>query len=522
MPDGIIDAEGALRPGAALLIQYRDLTLQAAELAAEINGSADATERQRREAEESAREAERAAQAAERARREQERQAERAAELLTSYEEQTALQREIARFGADSAQVEALRAQQAERAQLALIDSLQVSDDVKDSLRSAYLELVSTTSEASRFTEEAARTRAEFDGISSALRTIQGQTASLSLSNVGREARLTALQGGQSDLQAAAAANIAMRRAELAPALGSAEGVVRAAAQQALDQYIAAQQRSLAIDAQINAILEERRNAERGNQGGAGDRQRNVLVDLVERVRLERELLGLTQSERDVRLAVARAESNYSEQAIQNAVALLEADRAVIEQRREMERLANFVGSQMEDALMSMVDGTKSVKDAFKDMARAIIAELYRVLVVQRIVGSFAAGGGGILGAMYGGITPSANGNVFSAGNLVPYADGGIVTRATTFPMRNGSTGLMGEAGPEAILPLRRGANGKLGVAASGGGGTVVNNNISVTGSDSESVRREIAKMIPQISRVTTMAVMDARKRGGAMKSTFG
>jgi hypothetical protein len=520
MPDGLIDEEGALRPGAALLLQYRDLTLAAAELAAEINGTADAAERQRREAEESAREAERAAQAAERERRERERNAERAQELLTSYEEQAALQREIALYGEKSTQVEELKAQQAERAALALIDSLNVSDDVKDSLRAAYEELVSATGEASRLTDEAARTKAEFDGISSALRTIQGQISSLNLSNVGREARLAALQSGGSELRATAAANIAMRRTELAPALGSAEGVIRAAAQQQLEDYIAAQERSLVIDEQINSILDERRAAERESKRDA--KQRDVLSDLVERVRLERELLGVSEAERDVRMAVARAENRYSEQAIQNAIRIIEAERAIVEQRREMERLANFLGSQMEDALMSMVDGTKSVEDAFKDMARAVIAELYRVIVVQRIVGSFSTGGGGLLGALYGGFFPSANGNVFSGGNVVPFADGGVVTRATTFPMQNGGVGLMGEAGPEAILPLKRGPGGKLGVESSGGGGTVVNNNISVTGSDSESVRREITKMIPQISRVTTMAVMDARKRGGAMKSTFG
>jgi len=521
MPDGLIDAEGALRPGAALLIQYRDLTLAAAELAAEINGSADETERLRREAEEATREAERAAQAAERERRARERAAERAAALLTSYEEQAALQREIALYGENSAQVEELKAQQAERATFALIDALDVSGDVKNSLYDAYQELVSATGEASRLTDEAARTKAEFDGISSALRTIQGQISSLNLSNVGREARLAALQGGESELRATASANVAMRRAELAPALGSAEGAIRTAAQQQLDDYIAAQERSLVIDEQTNSILDERRAADR-ETGGSGDRQRDVLADLVERVRLERELLGVSEVERDVRMAVARAENRYSEQAIQNAMRIIEAERAVIEQRREMERLANFLGSQMEDALMSMVDGTKSVEDAFKDMARAVIAELYRVIVVQRIVGSFGAGGGGLLGALYGGFYPSANGNVFSGGNVVPFADGGVVTRATTFPMQNGGVGLMGEAGPEAILPLKRGPGGKLGVESSGGGGTVVNNNISVTGSDSESVRREITKMIPQISRVTTMAVMDARKRGGAMKSTFG
>lgn len=69
----------------------------------------------------------------------------------------------------------------------------------------------------------------------------------------------------------------------------------------------------------------------------------------------------------------------------------------------------------------------------------------------------------------------SAKGNVFSAGNLVPFANGGVVGAPTMFPMRGGSTGLMGEAGPEAIMPLRRGADGKLGVAAAGQNGGKVN-----------------------------------------------
>jgi lambda family phage tail tape measure protein len=51
----------------------------------------------------------------------------------------------------------------------------------------------------------------------------------------------------------------------------------------------------------------------------------------------------------------------------------------------------------------------------------------------------------------------------------MPFAKGGLVTAPTSFPMR-GATGLMGEAGPEAIMPLARGADGRLGVQASGGG----------------------------------------------------
>lgn len=66
---------------------------------------------------------------------------------------------------------------------------------------------------------------------------------------------------------------------------------------------------------------------------------------------------------------------------------------------------------------------------------------------------------------------PSANGNVFSGGNIIPFARGGIVSSPTLFPMANGA-GLMGEAGPEAVMPLRRGSDGRLGVS---GGGSNVN-----------------------------------------------
>lgn len=72
------------------------------------------------------------------------------------------------------------------------------------------------------------------------------------------------------------------------------------------------------------------------------------------------------------------------------------------------------------------------------------------------------------------GIIPlvNANGNVFESGTVQAFAAGGIVSSATMFPMKNGM-GLMGEAGPEAIMPLTR-IGGKLGVAAAGGGGGVV------------------------------------------------
>jgi phage-related minor tail protein len=91
------------------------------------------------------------------------------------------------------------------------------------------------------------------------------------------------------------------------------------------------------------------------------------------------------------------------------------------------------------------------------------------------------------------------------------------------FPMSGGKTGLMGEAGPEAIMPLKRDKNGRLGVSVEGGSGSVVvNNNINVTGgSDPAAIRMEVAKLMPQITSATKAAVIDARRRGGQMRAAF-
>ena len=77
------------------------------------------------------------------------------------------------------------------------------------------------------------------------------------------------------------------------------------------------------------------------------------------------------------------------------------------------------------------------------------------------------------------------NGNAVADGKVQKYAYGGVVSRPTLFPMANGM-GLMGEAGAEAILPLRRGSNGKLGVQSTGGGATSIVVNVDASGSSVE------------------------------------
>lgn len=135
---------------------------------------------------------------------------------------------------------------------------------------------------------------------------------------------------------------------------------------------------------------------------------------------------------------------------------------------REVNMLSNGIGHGLRRAFDGLVfDGLK-LSDALKGVARTMVDTVYGIAMkpVQNALGGFLANG---LQTVMSGLMPFENGGAFSSGRVMPFAKGGVVSSPVMFPMRGGR-GLMGEAGPEAIMPLARGADGRLGVQAAGSG----------------------------------------------------
>jgi hypothetical protein len=200
-----------------------------------------------------------------------------------------------------------------------------------------------------------------------------------------------------------------------------------------------------------------------GGGGGGGQSQANDImregIRLTERLRTEQERYNDE---------LARVEELFDAGAISQET----YDRALLDLQDRLGGLQNVsgqVGQAFDKLFRGLFDGSANAADALQ----ALGAELARLAAydVLRSLLPGVFGSGGIVPL------PNAMGNAISGGRVVPFARGGVVSRPTLFPMANGA-GLMGEAGPEGILPLKR-INGRLGVEASGIGGSsgvIVNN----------------------------------------------
>lgn len=135
------------------------------------------------------------------------------------------------------------------------------------------------------------------------------------------------------------------------------------------------------------------------------------------------------------------------------------------------ENTAGMMHDTVVDAFGNMTDAivefVQTGKLNLKDLADAFIADLVRMEVQAAASQVFASAVQGLSFNFMGGL---AKGGAFDQSGVIPFARGGVIDSPHLFKFAHG-TGLMGEAGPEAIMPLKRGPDGKLGVVARGGGG---------------------------------------------------
>jgi tape measure domain-containing protein len=169
----------------------------------------------------------------------------------------------------------------------------------------------------------------------------------------------------------------------------------------------------------------------------------------------------------------------------------------------------------------------RSVADHFLDMAAQIIAKMIQMAILNAIVGVLPGGGGNAASALgsnpnvaaYSSFPTLAKGGTFANG-IAKFARGGVVYDPTMFKFAQGGamrTGIMGEAGPEAIMPLRRGRDGNLGVMSSGGGTTNVVVNVDASGSSVEGDQQQAKALGNAISAAVQSELVKQKRPGGLL-----
>lgn len=217
--------------------------------------------------------------------------------------------------------------------------------------------------------------------------------------------------------------------------------------------------------------------------------------ELIKEVQFEREILLLTNDERERAIKLQQLESNTKVLGAENSALLVEEykkELIELQKAQEVAKIAEEIrsglGSLIRSPLEALLDNTKDlgdmVEDQLKNIGKNILMTWYDQMVTQKIQDMamsalFGAAGGGAAGTagLLGKLFTSARGNAFDRGRVVRMENGGILNSPTVAPLASG-TALMAEKKPEAVMPLTR-SNGRLAVEAVPSAPPVVNNNIT-------------------------------------------
>lgn len=173
-----------------------------------------------------------------------------------------------------------------------------------------------------------------------------------------------------------------------------------------------------------------------------------------------------------------------------------ELNKKITESQKLFEKVKDTVATGLTNAIMGLIDGTKSLSQSLSGVLRQV-GSMFLQFGIRSLL-------------------PFAKGGVFAQNNVVPFAYGGVVNKPTLFPMARGM-GLMGEAGPEAIMPLRRGRGGRLGVEAAGGGMTTVNVSVDASGSSVQGDSAQASQLGKAIGVAVQTEILKQKRPGGLL-----
>jgi phage-related minor tail protein len=157
--------------------------------------------------------------------------------------------------------------------------------------------------------------------------------------------------------------------------------------------------------------------------------------------------------------------------------------------RSALQEASSLIGRFASDLTRAFEDAALKGR-SLSEVLRQLAFSLSRHALQAAVAPLTQALGGGLAALVSGGIS-----------SVLPFARGGVIAAPMAFPLGERRMGLAGEAGPEAILPLSRGPDGRLGVRAEGSAQTL-NVTFNVTAQDAQSFRRSEGQIAAMLNRV--------------------
>jgi hypothetical protein len=207
------------------------------------------------------------------------------------------------------------------------------------------------------------------------------------------------------------------------------------------------------------------------------------LLEPIEKYRQEVERLNVLYSSGSLSL------EDYTRKLFQLRETLAQTDGRAISLQNAAQGIGQAFGSALDSAVVDFNNLHDVAITLLKDIQRAIFQSFVSKPITNSIT-NLLGGAGGLFNSFLGNsagtwaqgttVTKSDKGNVFRYGRVVPHALGDILSKSVAFPMAGNNVGTAAESHSEAIMPIARGPDGKLGVMSTGDSGkTEINYNFS-------------------------------------------